>query len=60
MRKNSGATVGTRRAINFIEGSGVAIEVTDSGGSEAVNVTISGGLPAGCIVQYGGSVAPTG
>lgn len=39
--KKSGTTTGTRRAINFIEGSNVAITTADDGGNEAVNVTIA-------------------
>ena len=48
VNKNSGATVGTRRRINFIEGSNVTLTVTDDPTNEEVDVTIastvSGGL----------------
>ena len=49
----SGLTGGpfARRALNFIEGSGVTITLTDDAGNEAVDVTISasggGGSPTG-------------
>jgi hypothetical protein len=49
IRKNSGATVGTRRAINFIEGGGIAISVSDDAGNEEVDVTFSGGATTGLI-----------
>lgn len=39
--KNSGATVGTRRRINFIEGSNVSLTVFDDAGNEEVDVTIA-------------------
>jgi hypothetical protein len=39
--KNSGAVVGTRREINFIEGSGVTLTVADDAGNEEVDVTIA-------------------
>lgn len=46
--KNSGATVGTRRQLNLIEGSGITLTEADDGANERVNVTIaasgSGGL----------------
>lgn len=41
VNKNSGATVGTRRRINFIEGSNVTLTVADDAGSEEVDVTIA-------------------
>ena len=45
--KNSGATVGTRRRINFIEGTNISLTVSDDSGNEEVDVTIaaSGDLP---------------
>lgn len=39
--KNSGATVGTRRRVNFIEGSNVTITVADDAVNEEVDVTIA-------------------
>lgn len=39
--KNSGATVGTRRRINFIEGTNVTLTVADDAGNEEVDVTIA-------------------
>lgn len=48
--KNSGATVGTRRRLNLIEGTNVTLTVTDDAGGEEVDVTIaaaSGGVSDG-------------
>lgn len=39
--KNSGATVGTRRQLNLIEGSGITITEADDGANERVSVTIA-------------------
>ena len=41
VNKNSGATVGTRRRINFIEGSNITLTIADDAGSEEVDVTIN-------------------
>lgn len=41
INKNSGATVGTRRRINFIEGSNVTLTIADDAGNEEVDVTIA-------------------
>src|SRR5262245_38864657 len=41
VNKNSGSTVGTRRRINFIEGSNVTLTVADDAGNEEVDVTIA-------------------
>lgn len=60
VRKNSGATVGTRRALNFIEGSGVSITVADDGSSEEVDITIAGGSGTGFIQMYGSATPPAG
>lgn len=60
VRKNSGSTVGTRRILNFIEGSGVSITVADDNANEEVDVTIAGGLPTGFIAMYGSATPPTG
>lgn len=38
--KNSGASVGARREINFIEGTGIALTVTDDAANEEVDVNI--------------------
>jgi len=43
--KNSGATVGSRRRINLIEGSGVTLTVADDSANEEVDVTIAAGVP---------------
>lgn len=39
--QKAGATVGTRRGINLIEGTGVSLTVTDTAASERVDVTIA-------------------
>jgi len=39
--RNSGATLGTRRRINFIEGTNITIVPSDDAGNEEVDVTIS-------------------
>ena len=64
VRKN-GSTIGTRRAINFIEGSSITLTTADNSGNEAVDVTIAysgvtSSVPAGAVVDYAGSSAPTG
>lgn len=45
--KNSGATVGTRRRINFIEGSGATLTIADDSVNEEVDVTIAVSAGAG-------------
>ena len=40
VRKNTGADVGSRRRINFIEGTGISFTITDVGGSEEVTVRV--------------------
>lgn len=40
-RKNSGANVGTRRRLNFIEGTNVTLTIADDAGSEEVDITIN-------------------
>lgn len=59
VNKNSGATVGTRRRINFIEGTNITLTIADDAGNEEVDVTIAasgggGGSPGGATgdVQY--------
>lgn len=41
VNKNSGATVGTRRRINFIEGANVTLTIADDAVNEEVDVTIA-------------------
>jgi len=43
--KNSGAVVGTRRQINFIEGSNVTLTIADDAGDDEVDVTINASAP---------------
>ena len=49
--KNSGATTGTRRRINFIEGSNITLTVADDSGNEEVDVTIAAAAAATIVVQ---------
>lgn len=63
--KNSAATTGTRRKLNLIEGSNITLTVADNPGAERVDVTITGasapqGVPSGAIMDFAGTVAPTG
>jgi hypothetical protein len=53
--KNSGATVGTRRRINFIEGSNVTLTVADDSGNEEVDVTIAAASGGGVSSSTPGS-----
>jgi hypothetical protein len=39
--KNSGAIVGTRKQLNFIEGSNVTLTIADDGGNDQVDITIA-------------------
>lgn len=41
VRQDTGSDVGTRRRINFINGGGCTVTVTDSPGTDEINVTIS-------------------
>lgn len=50
--KNSGAVVGTRKQLNFIEGTNVTLTITDDGANDQVDITIAssgggGGLSDG-------------
>ena len=48
VRKNSGANVGSRPRLNFIEGAGTTLTVADDGGGNEVDITItSGGVGGG-------------
>lgn len=42
VRKNSGANVGTRQRLNFIEGANITLTVSDDGTDNEVDVTIAG------------------
>ena len=56
VRKNTGADVGERRRLNFIEGSNVTLTITDDSGSEEVDITIAasggGGGGDGSLFNY--------
>lgn len=45
----AGTTIGTRDKINFIEGSGVTLTITDSAGDDRVNVTIAAASGSGTV-----------
>ncbi len=49
VNKNSGATVGTRRRLNFIEGAGTTLTIADDAGSEEVDITIASAPAAGTV-----------
>lgn len=56
VNKNSGATVGTRRRLNFIEGTGVTLTVADDAANEEVDITIaSSSGTAGHIIKDDGT-----
>lgn len=42
VRKNTGANVGSRRRINFIEGTAITLTISDDAANEEVNVRIDG------------------
>jgi hypothetical protein len=55
VRKNTGADVGTRRRLNFIEGTNVTMTIADDSGSEEIDITINssgGGGGAPTTAQY--------
>lgn len=54
VNKNSGATVGTRRRLNFIEGSGITLTIADDAGNEEVEVTIASS-GSGHVIRDNGS-----
>ncbi len=43
IRKNSGAIVGTRRLLNFIEGANITLTIVDDGPGDEVDITIVAG-----------------
>jgi hypothetical protein len=53
VRRNSGATVGTRRRLNFLEGANITLTVADDAVDQEVDVTIE------AIAGGGGGIAPT-
>lgn len=56
--KNSGATVGTRRKLNLIEGTNVTLTIADDAGNEEVDVTVNAASPTravGVTFDGGGS-----
>lgn len=59
IRKNSGADVGTRPRLNFIEGTGINLTVSDDAGDDEVDVTIASGVPAGSTEAAGGNAGST-
>ena len=55
VRKNSGADVGTRPRLNFIEGSNVTLTVADDAGGDEIDITIDAALAGGTISGSGTS-----
>jgi hypothetical protein len=49
--KNSGAIVGTRRAINLIEGANITLTITDDPTGDEVDITIAAGGGVGSITS---------
>ncbi len=45
--KNSGAVVGTRKQVNFVEGANITLTVADDAGNDQVDVTIATGAGVG-------------
>jgi len=58
IRVDSGADVGPRRRINFLQGTNVSIIATDVGGSEEVTVQISAPTAAHAASHYSGGSDP--
>jgi microcystin-dependent protein len=59
----AGGVVGTRRKLNFIEGTGITITASDDSANEKVDITIAAsgsGIPTGTVIPYAGSTAPSG
>ena len=58
VRKNAGADVGSRRRLNFTEGSNITLTIADDSVNEEIDITIAasggGGTPAGSTnyIQY--------
>ncbi len=57
VNKNSGATVGTRRRINFIEGTNVTLTIADDSVNEEVDVTIAAAGGSGITHAVGQGLA---
>lgn len=47
VRKNSGANIGTRRRLNFIEGSGISLSVSDDAVDDEVDITVTSTVSGG-------------
>lgn len=59
VRKNGGSNVGSRRRLNFIEGSNITLSVLDDESNEEVDITITGaagGGGGGNLIYLGGTV----
>ncbi len=57
--KNSGADVGARRTLNFIEGANITLTIADDAGGEEVDITIaSSGGSGGDLSQWFPAVTP--
>jgi|GEM_PF-2918312 len=51
--QKAGTTIGTRRAINFIQGAGVTLTTADNSGSERVDVTLAASSTVFNVKDYG-------
>jgi hypothetical protein len=53
VRKNTGANIGSRRRLNFIEGSNITLTIADDAVDEEIDVTIAsgGGVPSDTVVS---------
>lgn len=51
VRKNTGADVGTRSRLNFIEGTNVTMTIADDAGSDEVDITITSSGSGGAAVD---------
>lgn len=58
VRKNTGAVVGTRRRLNFIEGNNVALTIADDAGDEEVDVTVAATTTRAVGVTFDGGGSP--
>lgn len=60
VRENSGADVGTRRRLNFIEGANVTFTIADDAGDEEIDITINAASPGtGTVTSVAGGTGIT-
>lgn len=61
VRKNSGAAVGTRKQLNFIEGANITLTIADDAGNGEIDITITGsgggsGISIGLALALGSQI----